>query len=113
RRQACTCRAHMHECSRTRIHEWCVAMVTALAMLPAAWADDDPYRTQARIPPNHHSAWTGGEALDVPLPLLEVAPDVSAALTLAQLTDLALRNNPRTRQAWAAARVEAAQYGIA
>jgi outer membrane protein TolC len=45
--------------------------------------------------------------------LLEVAPDISKPLTLAELTDLALRNNPRTRQAWANARIEAAQYGIA
>jgi TolC family type I secretion outer membrane protein len=44
---------------------------------------------------------------------LEVVPNTSEALTLAQLTDLALRNNPRTRQAWANARFEAAQYGIA
>jgi outer membrane protein TolC len=65
------------------------------------------------IPPTPFSRWNLEEKLEVPAPVLNVAPDVSSVMTLAQLTDLALRNNPRTRQAWAAARAEAAQYGIA
>lgn len=36
----------------------------------------------------------------------------AAALTLPQLTEFALRNNPRTRQAWLAARAAAAGVGI-
>jgi outer membrane protein TolC len=49
---------------------------------------------------------------------LEVAPsvaklDVSTPLTLAALTDFALRNNPATRESWAAARAQAAAVGIA
>jgi outer membrane protein len=56
---------------------------------------------------------------DRPLPALtrpEQAPTVpaqfSGPLSLADLTDLALLLNPRTRQAWLAARAEAAAVGI-
>lgn len=74
---------------------------------------EDPYETERLIPPTPFSRWTPEEKIEVPVPVLNVAPDMSSVMTLAQLTDLALRNNPRTRQAWAAARAEAAQYGIA
>jgi len=40
-----------------------------------------------------------------------ILPD--APLTLAALTDLALLNNPATREAWAAARAQAAAAGVA
>lgn len=88
-----------------------VALVFAAGSCVAA--KDDPYKTDAKVPPNHYSRWQPGESTDIPVPVVEVAPDTSAVLTLAQLTDLALRNTPRTRQAWANARFEAAQYGIA
>lgn len=38
---------------------------------------------------------------------------ISAPLTLAELTDFALRNNPSTREAWEAAHAQAAAVGIA
>ena len=79
----------------------------------ACIANDDPYKTDALIPPNAFSRWDSADVVEPPAPMLEVAPDISSVLNLAQLTDLALRNNSRTRQAWAAARLEAAQYGIA
>jgi outer membrane protein TolC len=41
---------------------------------------------------------------------LAVRPD---SLTFADVVDLALRNNPQTRQSWAQARVAAAAYGVA
>jgi len=83
-------------------------------MLPSlAIANDDPYRTDALISPNQYSRWAIPDRSNAPAPVPEVTPDTSATLTLAQLTDLALRNNARTRQAWAAAQAEAAQYGIA
>jgi outer membrane protein TolC len=89
-------------------------MLTAvLCVAPSAGANDDPYRTDGLVPPNHYSPWTGATAPDPPAPALEVEPQTTVSLTLAQLTDLALRNNPRTRQAWANARFEAAQYGVA
>src|SRR5690606_17040619 len=102
----------MHEGCRTRSY---AVVLTAFLYIAAPWAaaDGDPYRTDALVPPNHYSSWPEATAPDPPAPALEVAPDTSLTLTLAQLTDLALRNNPRTRQAWAAARFEAAQYGVA
>ncbi len=79
----------------------------------ASIANDDPYKTDALVPPSHFSRWDAAHGIESPVPVLEAPPDINSVLTLAQLTDLALRNNPRTRQAWAAARIEAAQYGIA
>lgn len=57
-------------------------------------------------------SWSGPHALRVPA----VAPAVALparSLTLAELTDFALLNNPRTRETWAAARADAAALGIA
>jgi outer membrane protein TolC len=89
--------------------------LTVLASMwaPVIGANGDPYRTENLVAPNHHSRWITGDSVEPPTPALEVLPNTAEALTLAQLTDLALRNNPRTRQAWANARFEAAQYGIA
>jgi outer membrane protein len=86
-----------------------------LSLVPlSAPANDDPYKTKAMVPPAPHVRWApDGQLPQSPAPLLEKAPDLASTLTLAELTDLALRNNPRTRQAWATARVEAAQYGLA
>jgi outer membrane protein len=103
---------NMRESRRTRFYG-AVLSGALLLSAPLASADDDPYRTETLIPPTHSSRWTPVETVGPPTPILEVAPDISTPLTLAQLTELALRNNPRTRQAWAAAHVEAAQYGIA
>jgi outer membrane protein TolC len=101
----------MRECRRT----WSTGFIlTALSLLsaPLAAANDDPFRTESLIPPDHSSRWVPAKTVDTPTPVLEVVPNSSEELTLAQLTDLALRNNPRTRQAWANARFEAAQYGV-
>jgi len=75
-------------------------------------AVDDPYRTEDMVAPSHSVPAIVGPVVEVPTPLLDQVPDIRDELTLAQLTDLALKNNPRTRQAWAAARFEAAQYGV-
>jgi outer membrane protein TolC len=87
-------------------------MVCLAAIGSTPHASDDPYKTDALVPPNHHSVWKPSEAVIVSAPASEAMPASSKIMTLAQLTDIALRNNPRTRQAWAAAQVEAAQYGI-
>jgi outer membrane protein TolC len=76
-------------------------------------ASDDPYKTEALVAPTHYAPGIYDSRLEAPAPTLETFPDTRDALSLAQLTDLALKNNPRTRQAWAAARFEAAQYGVA
>jgi len=104
---------NMRDIRRTRISQWIVAGAIVGAFHSLATANDDPYKTEQRIAPNHFSRGDTAGAVESPAPLLEIAPDTSSVLNLAQLTDLALRNNPRTRQAWASARVEAAQYGVA
>lgn len=102
----------MRDCCRTRISQALSGAALLLLAASTALASDDPYKTDRLVPPNHYSRTAVPEGTAIPAPLLEAAPDLSSALTLAQLTDLALRNNPRTRQAWASARFEAAQYGL-
>lgn len=75
----------------------------------------DPYKVEAMTSPAPNRVWVP----DQPLPTVtrpEKAPTVPAqfkgALSLADLTDLALLMNPRTRQAWLSARAEAAAVGI-
>jgi outer membrane protein TolC len=48
----------------------------------------------------------------VPAPEITPPPTTTAPLSLAELTEYALRNNPRVRQAWFAARAAAAAVGI-
>src|SRR6186713_440453 len=85
-------------------------ILAAVAVWSPSMAVDDPYRTEDMVAPSHSVPAIVGPVVEVPTPLLDQVPDIRDELTLAQLTDLALKNNPRTRQAWAAARFEAAQY---
>ena len=70
----------------------------------------------AGIPPAANAVWTPppteGRARDTAS--LVVPPDVEkrlSRLTLAEVVDIGLRNNPATRQSWANARAAAAAYG--
>ncbi|MCC6533555.1 MAG: TolC family protein [Burkholderiales bacterium] len=103
----------MHDRRRTRYPEWAIAAVMLLSGPMHVAANDDPYATHRLVAPTPYSRWQSVDAVEPPAPALEVVADSAAVYTLAQLTDMALRNNPRTRQAWAVARFEAAQYGIA
>lgn len=47
------------------------------------------------------------------LPLTAAGPDLSAPMTLSEMVDIALKNNPETRQAWWNAQRAAAGLGIA
>jgi len=69
----------------------------------------DPFSTGALV------AKGAGESLDRPLlqPALPCQRAPTQALTLAEVVDLALCNNPQTREAWANARYQAAQVGVA
>ena len=93
-------------------HHW-IALYPALAsacaavVLSSAALAADPYRTQALISPASRTSLerrgrscgrAGGE---------------SGPLTLADVIDRALCNNPQTRQSWIATRVEAARAGRA
>jgi len=77
-------------------------LVFCALALPAGAAD--PFNTSAL-----HSVGPGGRLLRAPcLPLA-----AGSTLDLAQVVEQALCNNPQTRLAWANARVQAAQVGIA
>ena len=91
-----------------------LALTVCVFFSPAGHGNDDPYRTEQLIPPTPFTAWPGpAGAQQQYQAYIDLAPATTGPLTLAQLTDMALRNNPRTRQAWAVARAEAAQYGVA
>ncbi len=81
-----------------------------------AWAQSyfsDPWNTTGRTAPQPHQFWQSEQSLPkVNTPERREQPESNAPLTLPELTEFALRNNPRTRQAWLAARAAAAGVGI-
>ena len=85
-----------------------VAVALCLALPAGAAGLSDPFGTDALTPPRP-SPQSAGRSADVPcsreLP--------AAALTAIDAVDLALCNNPQTREVWAAARYQAAQVGVA
>jgi outer membrane protein TolC len=75
------------------------------------WAD--PFKTMGNVAPAPGVPWEPQRPLPpVPAPATASQPDNAAPLALAELTEYALRNNPRTRQAGFAARAAAAGVGI-
>jgi len=73
----------------------------------------DPFKTQDNVSPAPEIKWEPrGPLPPVPAPAVTPEPARSAPLTLAGLTEYALRNNPRARQAWFAARAAAAGVGV-
>ncbi len=66
----------------------------------------DPFGTGAMLP--LRPALRSGEAVGDPC----AAPMQNHALTLSEVVNLALCNNPQTRVAWANSRVQAAQIGV-
>ena len=73
----------------------------------------DPFGTERYVPAAPGVRWQSPDALpqvpDAPVGQLPVA---ARPLSLPELTEFALQNNPRTRQAWFAARAAAAGVGI-
>ena len=85
----------------------CVAMLATAATARADLAD--PFATAARVPPLRMSAGLGDDAGVARCPSgLSAAP-----LSLIDAVDLALCAHPQTREAWAAARAQAAVLGSA
>jgi outer membrane protein len=86
-------------------------LVQAAAAASLSWRD--PYGVESNLSPAPGTPWRPNEPLpEVQLPpLIEPAP-TGGPLTLPELTEYALRNNPRARQAWFAARAAAAGVGI-
>jgi TolC family type I secretion outer membrane protein len=88
----------------------CLAAACAVTLLAAtARSSDrqDPFDTAKLRPQTPSQFWEGAA---VPCPSAPVVPD---PLRLADAVDLALCNNPLTRQSWASAKVQAAGVGIA
>jgi outer membrane protein TolC len=87
------------------------------ACVPSVWCQQfwgsDPFKTQDNVSPAPEIKWEARRPLPpVPAPAVTPEPARSAPLTLAELTEYALRNNPRARQAWFAARAAAAGVGL-
>ena len=69
--------------------------------------------TSTEVAPQPGVMWQPRQPLPaVTAPAVAPAPEHAVPLTLAELTEYALRNNPRARQAWYAARAAAAGVGI-
>jgi len=80
-----------------------------LCLAAPVWAAGlDPFNTE-RVTPPLPTPQTAGRSGDAPC-----AREIPAApLTAIDAVDLTLCNNPQTREVWAAARVQAAQLGVA
>lgn len=72
------------------------------------YSSDDPLKTEALTPPAIPPGYLSEQRSDPCSPI-----DYNATLGLADVADAALCNNPQTREAWASARVQAAQLGVA
>lgn len=73
----------------------------------------DPFDTGRYLPPSPGIRWQSPfELPQVPDARTTPPPAADRPLTLPELTEFALQNNPRTRQAWFAARAAAAAIGI-
>jgi outer membrane protein len=71
----------------------------------------DPRNLDSLITHHPNIPWVGDRLPSAARHAVEI-PNPERPLTLAELTDLALRNHPQTRVAWASARAAAAQVGI-
>lgn len=85
-----------------------LAVLVCVALPAPAAGLADPFATDALAPPRPTPQLAGRNG-DAPC-----ARELAATpLTALEAVDLALCNNPQTREVWAAARVQAAQVGIA
>jgi len=80
--------------------------------VPAAYGGD-PFDTERYVSPAPNLMWEPSIALpEVKEPQRARLPASAQPMSLPQLTEMALQNNPKTRQAWFAARAAAAGVGI-
>jgi outer membrane protein len=92
--------------------QWIRLMVAfAFGCLPFMSYGDPVLDQDLRVPAQPGKTW---RSTRMPVPAVSSPVLKSASpLTLAELTDFALRNNPSTREAWEAAHAQAAAVGIA
>jgi outer membrane protein len=73
----------------------------------------DPFDTERYVAPSAGARWQSPVELpQVPAAPVARLPETGRPLSLPELTEFALQNNPRTRQAWYAARAAAAGVGL-
>ncbi len=94
----------------------CCCLAAALAVAwPGAQAQSwwrDPFGVDQKTAPAPERPWEPDKQLPVvPVPESTGTLGSGQPLTLPELTEFALRNNPRTRQAWFGARAAAASMG--
>jgi outer membrane protein len=95
-----------------------LTVLGVIAMVPSGWCDlslplFDPFRSEAKVSPAPGVRWEPSQPLPaVTAPAATEQLSGDTLLTLPELTEFALRNNPRTRQTWLAARAAAAGVGI-
>lgn len=87
-----------------------VTGMSGTALAAESWWRD-PRNVESLITQHPNTPWVGDRLPSSVRPVVEI-PHPERPLTLAELSDLALRNNAQTRVAWAAARAAAAQVGI-
>lgn len=93
------------------------AAALGFILASTAWAASgfDPLNVEARTAPAPNLPWVADQPLPpvpVPATMRGLPPELNRPLSLAELTDLALRLNAKTRQAWLQARADAATLGI-
>src|SRR5688572_27991988 len=98
---------------------WSAASLIVLGLLAlpvgatSLFGGKDPLRTESKTASTPATAWETTKPLPpVPAPPQVGTPIPASALSLPELTEYALRNNPRARQAWFAARAAAAGVAI-
>jgi outer membrane protein len=91
------------------IKQLCVFILLALVFLPVS-ADQpaDPFDTESGLELRHSSALTGRQGA---APCRTELP--GGLLSAVAAVDMAICNNPKTHEQWAAARLQAAQLGLA
>ncbi|MGH8164895.1 MAG: TolC family protein, partial [Rhodanobacteraceae bacterium] len=100
-----------------KIRLWPFALLSASIYLSACAYGPPSVNGVAGAPASPSNTWTPpshGVVPALPQKVSQLPPDVLARanqLTLGDVIDLALRNNPVTRVSWAQARAAAAEYG--
>ena len=88
-------------------------MFLATTHAAAQWYAPDPFGTNSKVSPAPNLRWENSMTLpEVGGPAPSGDLSGTQPLSLPELTEFALRNNPRTRQSWLAARAAAAGVGI-
>lgn len=88
-------------------------LFVAASPVPAQGFLRDPFGADESVAPAPHLRWESALPLPaVGAPVIDGQLTRNLPLSLPELTEFALRNNPRTRQSWLAARAAAAGVGI-